>query len=67
MKMLLAVFAILATLTLGCSQSDQEQQGSDATPTPTDKITDMDFESGEIEQTPAVGEEEDEGSEPEGD
>ena len=57
MKKLLVASAIIASLTLGCAPSDDVSSGGEATPTPgakDDKITDMDFESGEVEQPAEV-------------
>jgi hypothetical protein len=50
MKETLAAVVVLGVFTLGCGQSDPAPPMLEATPTPTEKITDMDFESGEVEQ-----------------
>ena len=52
-----AVFA--ASLTLSCTPSDQPPPAPEATPTAAagDQITDMDFESGEVEQAATETEE----------
>ena len=56
MRTLLLVSATVITLALGCAQSDQGPPGSAVTPTPDDKITEMDFESGDVEQPADVKE-----------
>jgi hypothetical protein len=50
MKTTLAAMVILGVVTLGCGQTDQGPPVIEATPTPTDTITEMDFESGEVEE-----------------
>jgi hypothetical protein len=57
MRKLLVASAILALITLGCAPSGDVSSGGEATPTPgaeDDKITDMDFESGEVEKPAEV-------------
>jgi ABC-type glycerol-3-phosphate transport system substrate-binding protein len=50
-KMLtLAVLITAGLLMLGCGQSEQAPSGDEAAPTPVEEITDMDFESGDVEQ-----------------
>jgi hypothetical protein len=54
MKMLLIVLAAAAMLTLGCTPSDQAQADAEVTPAAAEaeeQITEMDFESGELEQS----------------
>jgi hypothetical protein len=55
MKKLFPAVVLAASLILGCTPSDQQPPAAAATPTaaPGDQITDMDFESGEVEQPPA--------------
>jgi len=62
MKMLLIVLAATATLTLGCTPSDQAQPNAEVTPEAEEQITEMDFESGELEQSSEGSE--DPGTEP---
>lgn len=50
MKAGLAVIVALGVSALSCGQSEQAPPLADATPTPTEKITEMDFESGEVEE-----------------
>ena len=50
MKKLLLVSATFLLLVMGCAPSGQVPAAGNATPTPADKITEMDFESGEVEQ-----------------
>jgi len=60
MKKLLIVLAMAASLMLGCAPSDQAPPMVEATPTAAaadDQITNMDFESGEIEPPADVAEE----------
>lgn len=59
MKKLLIVWAIIMAglLTLGCAPSEQAPPAAETTPTPAEKIQDMDFESGEAEEV-EQGEEE---------
>lgn len=53
MKTLLIVLAAATMLTLGCTPSDQAPPDADAeiTPEAEEQITEMDFESGEVEQS----------------
>jgi hypothetical protein len=51
MKTLLIVLAAAAMLTLGCTPSDQAQADAEVTPEAEEQITEMDFESGEVEQS----------------
>lgn len=56
MRILLAAAALAAVLALGCASGDPEgSAGSDLDPTPDagEKIREMDFESGEIEEESA--------------
>ena len=66
MKNALAIFAVAAVLAIGCTPKDQAAPDRAAAPATTpnagEKITDMDFESGEVEQ-PAVQPEEPEAAE----
>ena len=62
MKATLAVIVVLGVLTLGCAQSDQGPPVTEATPTPTDEITEMDFESGEVEQSTDVTDDDGDGA-----
>ena len=50
MKATLVAIVVFGMLALGCGQSDQGPPAIEATPTPTDTITEMDFESGEVEE-----------------
>lgn len=52
MKTLLIVLAAATMLTLGCTPSDQAPPDADAeiTPEAEEQITEMDFESGELDQ-----------------
>lgn len=52
MREMLVAAVLAAALTLGCTPSDQSPPVPEATPTVAagDQITDMDFESGEVEQ-----------------
>jgi hypothetical protein len=50
MKSLLIVLAAAAMLTLGCTPSDQAQADAEVTPEAEEQITEMDFESGELDQ-----------------
>lgn len=59
MKKLMMIAAVIAILTLGCAPSDQEAPDGEATPAPDQKITDMDFESGEVDQPADVTEDQD--------
>jgi hypothetical protein len=56
MREMLTAVAVASLLTLSCTPSDQPRPKIKATPTATagDQITDMDFESGEVEQ-PVAG------------
>jgi hypothetical protein len=57
MRKFLVATAIVASITLGCAQSDDVSSGGEATPIPgakDDQITNMDFESGEVEQPAEV-------------
>jgi len=53
MKTLLIVLAAATMLTLGCTPSEQAPPDADAeiTPEAEEQITEMDFESGEVEQS----------------
>jgi len=54
MKTLLIVLVATAMFTLGCTPSDQATPDAEADPTAAEaeeKITEMDFESGEVEQS----------------
>jgi len=51
MKTLFTVLAAAAMLTLGCTPSDQAQPDAEVTPEAEEQITEMDFESGEVEQS----------------
>jgi hypothetical protein len=57
MKNALAILAVAGVMMLGCTPSDQAPADEAAAPTPAadagQKITDMDFESGEAEQPAA--------------
>ncbi len=59
MKILLIAAVLAAALTLSCTPSDQSPPVPEATPTAAagDQITDMDFESGEVEQAATETEE----------
>ena len=48
------IHVVLGVFSLGCGQSDQTPPMLEATPTPTEKITEMDFESGEVEEPAEV-------------
>ena len=50
MKTLFTVLAAAAMLTLGCTPSDQAQPDAEVTPEAEEQITEMDFESGELDQ-----------------
>ena len=50
MKTLLMVLVATATFTLGCAPSDQATPDAEVTPEAEEQITEMDFESGEVEQ-----------------
>ena len=50
MKKLLLVTATFLFFVMGCAPSDHVPAAGNATPTPADKITEMDFESGEVEE-----------------
>ncbi len=58
MREMLVAVAVASLLTLSCAPSDQPPPAAEATPTAAagDQITDMDFESGEVEQPPAEAE-----------
>jgi PBP1b-binding outer membrane lipoprotein LpoB len=68
MKKLLILSALIMAglLALGCAPSDTAPPAAEATPTPAEKIQDMDFESGEAEQAEEVAEETAEEAEPDG-
>ncbi len=54
MKTLFIVLAASALLTLGCTPSDQAPSDAEVTPAAAEaeeQITEMDFESGELEQS----------------
>lgn len=51
MKTLLIALAAATMLTLGCTPSDQAQADAEVTPEAEEQITEMDFESGELEQS----------------
>ncbi len=54
MKTLLIALAATAMLTLGCTPSDQADPDAEVTPEAAEapeQITEMDFESGEVEQS----------------
>jgi len=54
MKSMFVVLAMIVSLVLGCAPSDQAPPVVEATPTATaaeEQITEMDFESGEAEET----------------
>lgn len=59
MKTLLVAAVVSASLTLSCTPSDQPSPAAEATPTAVagDQITEIDFESGEVEQSAAESEE----------
>jgi len=58
MKKLLIAVAASLLLTISCAPSDQPPPAAQATPTAaSDRITEMDFESGEVEQPAANSEE----------
>lgn len=49
MKTLFIVLVATTMFTLGCAPSDQAQPDAEVTPEPEEQITEMDFESGEVE------------------
>lgn len=53
MKTLLFAAAVASLLTLSCTPSDQPPPAAQATPAASagDEITEMDFESGEVDQS----------------
>ena len=51
MKTLFIVLAATAVLTLGCTPSDQAPSNAEVTPEVEEQINEMDFESGEVEQS----------------
>jgi hypothetical protein len=51
MKTLLIALTVAAMSTLGCTPSDQAQPDAEVTPEAEEQITEMDFESGELEQS----------------
>jgi len=58
MKNLTLTLLIVVSLTWGCTPSDPAPKAVEATPTAVDdEITEMDFESGEVEQPAAQTEE----------
>ena len=59
MKKLLTTIAIASLMTLACAPSDQPPPEVEAPPAASagDEITEMDFESGEVEQPAAEPEE----------
>ena len=60
----LSVLIMAGLMLLGCGQSEQTPPPVEATPTPAEKIQDMDFESGEAESAEEVAEEGAEEAEP---
>ena len=61
MKTMIASVVLISFLILGCSPSDLPPPLTEATPTAesADQITDMDFESGDMEASQAPAEETD--------
>ncbi len=59
MKLLLSTLVIVVSLAWGCTPADQVTPPAEATPAAStgDEITEMDFESGEVEQPAAEREE----------
>jgi hypothetical protein len=59
MKYLISILAIVATLSLSCTPSEQAPSAPEPTPTATagEEITGMDFESGEVDESATATEE----------